>query len=87
MERMSALRATGVGLLAIVGLAFVAFGVDDVRMSQLPPMHQAYAERHGVVVSDTVVAMVLSVFAGHTLGVAGVAACRVARRRTTGGSK
>jgi len=146
MQRMSALRATGVGLLAIVGLAFVAFGVDDVRMSQLPPMHQAYAERHGVVVSDTVVAMVLSVFAGQgglcfgsglallllgagpvrrgepfasgaalalvvfgnagivlalqrleapfvlllvliTLGVAGVAACRVARRRTTGGSK
>jgi hypothetical protein len=58
------LRITGIVLLGAVALTFVAFGVDDVRMSQLPPMHQVYAELHGVVVSEPIVVMVLSVFAG-----------------------
>ena len=61
---MSVLRIVGVVLLGIVGLAFVAFGVDDVLMSQLPPMHQTFAERAGLVASDSLVAMVLAVFAG-----------------------
>jgi hypothetical protein len=61
---MSFLRATGVALLTLVAFAFMAFGVDDVLMSQLPPMHQDYGERHGLVASEPVVVMVLSVFAG-----------------------
>jgi hypothetical protein len=61
---MPVLRAIGVALLTVVALAFMAFGVDDLLMSQLPPMHQTYAERHGLVATEAIVVMVLSVFAG-----------------------
>jgi hypothetical protein len=58
------MRIAGLTLLCLVALAFVAFGVDDVRMRELPPVHRAYAERVGVATPDGVVTMVLSVFAG-----------------------
>jgi hypothetical protein len=61
---MTVLRAIGAALLGVVALAFMAFGIDDVLMSQLPPMHQSYAERNGLVASEALVVMVLSVFAG-----------------------
>jgi hypothetical protein len=61
---MRALRVVGLSLVVLVALAFVAFGIDDVLMNGLPPVQQAYAERHGVAPSDAVVTMVLSVFAG-----------------------
>jgi hypothetical protein len=58
------LRGIGVSLLVLVALAFLAFGIDDVRMTALPPMHQAFADRHELVVPEPAVRMVLSVFAG-----------------------
>lgn len=61
---MSGLRTTGMVLVVLVGLAFVAFGIDDVLMSRLPPVHQAFAERAGLVDQEATVAMVLAVFAG-----------------------
>jgi len=63
-DSVPALRVVGLCLVVLVGLAFLAFGVDDVLMTELPPMHQAYADRHRLVPSEPVLAMVLAVFAG-----------------------
>jgi hypothetical protein len=61
---MRALRIAGLSGVVLVALAFVAFGVDDVRMTTLPPVHEAYADRHQVETPAPVVSMVLAVFAG-----------------------
>jgi hypothetical protein len=61
---MPALRVVGLSLVVLVGLAFVVFGVDDVLMTELPPMHRAYADRRQLDPSEPVVTMVLAVFAG-----------------------
>jgi hypothetical protein len=61
---MRSRRIVGVVLLALVGLAFVAFGIDDVLRTELPPVQRAYADRHGVAATPAITAMVLSVFAG-----------------------
>jgi hypothetical protein len=61
---MAVPRTLGLVLVVAVGLAFVVFGVDDVLLSELPPMHRAYAERLGLELPEPVAAMVLAVFAG-----------------------
>jgi catechol 2,3-dioxygenase-like lactoylglutathione lyase family enzyme len=61
---MAVPRTLGLVLIVAVGLAFVVFGVDDVLLSELPPMHRAYAERLGLELPEPVAAMVLAVFAG-----------------------
>ena len=60
---MRRLRHLGPALLACVGLAFVAFGIDDVSMDAPPPMQERYFERIGGV-SEGVRAFALAAFDG-----------------------
>jgi hypothetical protein len=60
---MRAPRRPGLAPIACVGLAFVAFGVDDLTMDAPPPMQERYFERIGGV-SDEVRAFALAAFDG-----------------------
>jgi len=60
---MSRLRSLGVGLVGLVGLAFVAFGVDDLTLDAPPPMQERSFERIGGV-SDGGRALSLAAFDG-----------------------
>ena len=61
---MGYLRRVGVAMLVFVGLAFAAFGVDDVRMDAPPPMHERYFARIPGGVPPEVAALVLYMFDG-----------------------
>jgi hypothetical protein len=58
------LRRLGVAMLALVGLAFAAFGVDDLRMPAPPPMHERYFAAIAGGVPAEVKALVLYMFDG-----------------------
>jgi len=60
---MRQLRTLGLVLLSLVGLAFLAFGIDDLTMDAPPPMHERYFERIGGVAPE-VRALVLAAFDG-----------------------
>ena len=57
------MRHLGPGLIACVGLAFMAFGIDDVTRDAPPPMQERYFERIGGV-SEGVRALALAAFDG-----------------------
>jgi hypothetical protein len=61
---MTPLRRLGVALLMLVGLAFSAFGVDDLRMTAPPPMHERYFARIPGGASPEVASLVLYMFDG-----------------------
>lgn len=61
---MSRLRRLGVGMLLLVGLAFAAFGVDDLRMDAPPPMHERYFARIPGGAAPEVESLVLYMFDG-----------------------
>jgi hypothetical protein len=63
------MRRAGVALLVLVGLAFSAFVVDDLRMQAPPPTHQAYFERLSSPVPQEIRSLVLFI------GNAGVIVC------------
>jgi hypothetical protein len=60
---MHRLRRLGLALIAAVGLAFVAFGVDDVTLDAPPPLQERYFERIGGVAPE-VRAFALATFDG-----------------------
>lgn len=57
-------RRVGVALLMLVGVAFSAFGVDDLRMAAPPPMQERYLARVPGVVAPEVESLVLYMFDG-----------------------
>jgi len=61
---MSRLRRLGVLMLLLVGLAFAAFGVDDLRMDAPPPMHERYFARIPGGAAPQVESLVLYMFDG-----------------------
>jgi hypothetical protein len=61
---VSPLHRLGIAMLALVGLAFAAFGVDDLRMSDPPPMHERYFARIPGGVPAEVEDLVLYMFDG-----------------------
>lgn len=61
---MSRLRRLGVAMLVLVGLAFTAFGVDDILMDPPPPMHERYFARIPGGVPPELASLVLYMFDG-----------------------
>jgi hypothetical protein len=51
-------------MLVLVGIAFVAFGIDDLRMQAPPPMHERYFGRLPTPVPPEVHSLVLYMFDG-----------------------
>lgn len=61
---MRRIQAVGIGLLGLVGLAFCALGIDDIRLTNPPPTHQAYFEKISGNVPPEVHALILYMFDG-----------------------
>jgi hypothetical protein len=57
-------RTLGVAFLVVVALAFTAFGIDDLLMSSLPPMHREYFSRLPGGASPEVESLVYYMFDG-----------------------